>query len=286
MIVRNEAVLLSDCLTTVQGADEIIIVDTGSIDSTREIAKKFTDKVYDFRWCDDFAAARNYALRHATGDWVLSIDADELLDAGAIPKIKELLSTEKNSIGIHMKASSTPFYAPRLFRNIPSIKWSGRIHETINQTSSDFPQSNIGITYGSSPAHALDPDRNIRILESIAIEDPHNTRNLFYLGREYGYKGQWEQAISIFENYLALATWLPERADAYFMNALCYWNTGRGEIARTNCLNAIAINANFKAAILLMAEMSWPHNAIQWIRMAATATDEDTLFARTSHTLI
>lgn len=284
MIVKNEEVLLPSCLATVQGADEIIIVDTGSIDTTREIASAFTDKVYDFQWCDDFAKARNFALSKCTGDWVLSIDADELLDPDGIARIKELLSTEKNSIGINMKSGNNSYHVPRLFKNIPSTKWKGKIHEVISEL--DSLKCDIGITYGSSPAHEYDTNRNMRILEKVSVEDPKNTRNLYYLAREYAYKSEWHLAIDIFKKYFPLATWLPERADAYFMTALCYWNLGLGDDARTNCLNAININANFKVALLLMADMSWDHNAVQWRRMAQTATNEGTLFARLNHLTI
>ena len=71
--------MLGKCLDSVKGFDEIIIVDTGSEDDTVEIAKQYTDKVYFFKWCDSFAKARNFAKQYATGDWILSIDADEVL---------------------------------------------------------------------------------------------------------------------------------------------------------------------------------------------------------------
>lgn len=80
MIVKNEAGHLGECLNSVQGlVDEIVIVDTGSIDNTKEIAAQFTNKIFNFTWCDDFAAARNYALEQAKGDWVLVLDADEVV---------------------------------------------------------------------------------------------------------------------------------------------------------------------------------------------------------------
>ena len=75
MIVKNEELFLESCLRSVQGlADEIVIVDTGSTDRTKEIALQFTSKVYDFQWCDDFAAARNESLKYATGDWSLVLN--------------------------------------------------------------------------------------------------------------------------------------------------------------------------------------------------------------------
>src|SRR3989338_2192906 len=80
MIVRDEEQFLEDCLRSVQGlADEIIIVDTGSKDKTKEIAARYTPAIFDLPWQDDFALARNESLKRATGDWILVLDADEVL---------------------------------------------------------------------------------------------------------------------------------------------------------------------------------------------------------------
>ncbi len=93
MIVKDEEKNLKRCLESVQGlADEIIIVDTGSSDNTKEIATQFTDKIYDFQWCDDFSAARNFCLKQAVGDWVLFLDADETISKSDHQMIKELVS--------------------------------------------------------------------------------------------------------------------------------------------------------------------------------------------------
>ena len=79
LIVKNEEELLSKCLDTLKGVDEIIITDTGSTDKTKEIASKYTDKIYDFPWIDSFCKARNFSNSKATGEWILTIDADEEL---------------------------------------------------------------------------------------------------------------------------------------------------------------------------------------------------------------
>lgn len=285
LIVKNEEAMLSHCLQSIKGADEIIVVDTGSIDKTKEIAAQFTDKILDFQWCDDFAAARNVARETCTGDWVLSIDADEVLEDGGIEKIKEFLSTfNGDAVKVRMQTGNQVFYVPRLFKNKPEIFWTGKIHELINVIPEE--KTEISITFGSSPAHKLDPDRNLRILQKESIEDPKNTRVLYYLGREYGYRQKWEEGIKVLEEYLTMGWWFPERADAYFMLAVMYWNTKRGEQARQCALDAMNINANFKAPIHLMGHMSFEKNKVQWDRMAATATNEDVLFVRNNFLII
>ena len=94
MIVRNEEQNLAECLTPVAHLfDEIVIVDTGSQDATVEIARRFTPHVHFFEWCDDFAAARNAALKHATGEWIFWLDADDRLDAENVERLSRLLGS-------------------------------------------------------------------------------------------------------------------------------------------------------------------------------------------------
>src|SRR5262249_7770815 len=91
LITRDEEAFLARCLNSIRSvADQIVVVDTGSQDRTIQIAQQFGAEVYHFPWCDDFAAARNTALEHATGDWVLILDADEEL----IPQAKPALLAE------------------------------------------------------------------------------------------------------------------------------------------------------------------------------------------------
>jgi glycosyltransferase involved in cell wall biosynthesis len=91
LIVKNEEHCVKECLESIKDiAYEIIIVDTGSTDSTKEICKKFTDKIFDFNWNDDFSEVRNYAKQKSSGDWILLIDADEIIIAEEKLKIFEL----------------------------------------------------------------------------------------------------------------------------------------------------------------------------------------------------
>lgn len=280
IIAKNEEADIEKCLESIKGADEIIVVDTGSIDKTKEIAQKYTDKVYDFKWIDDFSAARNFALAKCTGDWVLSIDCDEILQEGGIDAIRKLMDIPEDALGVKMISGNHVYRVPRCFKNKPETVWIGAIHEMVN-TGTALP-TDIEITFGTSEAHKFDPDRNIRILEKSHKQFPMDSRYMYYLGREYGYRAEYEKAINTLGIYTEIATWLPEKADAYFIMALCFWYTNRGEAARQNCLCALNINANFKAAVQLMGIMSFENNKKQWDKMAETATNENTLFARSN----
>ncbi len=137
LITKNEEKFLGQCLASVHGlADQIVVVDTGSTDRTVEIAREHGAEVHQFAWCDDFSAARNFALEHATGDWVLMLDADEEL-------IAEHRETIRREIGAaSVMAYRLPIidkgreqdgcsYVPRLFRNAPGLFYVGRVHEQV-----------------------------------------------------------------------------------------------------------------------------------------------------------
>lgn len=122
MIVKNEEEFLPNCLNSIKGVvDEIIIVDTGSTDNTVTIAKEFKAKVYHHPWNDSFSEARNHCLNHASGDWILQIDADEELEQADIPKLRLAISDNRyNGIIIAIqsiiKDGVHTFYHPRIFR--------------------------------------------------------------------------------------------------------------------------------------------------------------------------
>lgn len=137
LIVKNEEKFLAQSLKSVRDiAQQIIVVDTGSTDRTVEIAKEFGAEIYSHTWSDDFSAARNTALEHATGDWILVLDADEELPA---PQHAKLLADIKNT---GVMAYRLPLvnsgqehegqsFVPRLFRNAPGAYYHGRIHEQV-----------------------------------------------------------------------------------------------------------------------------------------------------------
>src|SRR5439155_24590556 len=137
MIVRNEEANLPACLSSADGlVDEILIVDTGSTDATKAIAADFGARVVDFPWVDSFAAARNEGLRHASGDWIFWLDAEDRLDEDNRGRLRALLAgLQDDNAAYVMKCLCLPDGSGtatlvdhvRLFRNRPDIRWRYRV---------------------------------------------------------------------------------------------------------------------------------------------------------------
>jgi glycosyltransferase involved in cell wall biosynthesis len=141
LIVKNEEQRLPQCLDSLRSlANEIIVVDTGSSDRTISIAKKYQARVFHFAWCDDFSQARNYAIAQAKGKWILVIDADEVLEQSAINPLQEVMQRDDclavNLLRSEIEAKQAPYsLVLRLFRNHPSITFTGIYHESIDQSA-------------------------------------------------------------------------------------------------------------------------------------------------------
>lgn len=200
MIVRNEERNLAECLQPVAALfDQIVIVDTGSTDATRDVASRYTPHVVDFPWCDDFSAARNESLRHATGDWVMWLDADDRLRPADVAKLSGLLTTLDDQPRIYMMDTASPaFYEcegewrvthPRLFRRVPGLAWRGRVHEqlvpgpespAIESVPCEIEVEHVG--YRDLPGVRRKLQRNIRLLQMDYAVDPGNPSTLFHLG--------------------------------------------------------------------------------------------------------
>jgi tetratricopeptide (TPR) repeat protein len=134
LIVKNEAAFFEGCLLSLRGkVDQVVLVDTGSTDATRNIALQHGCDVHDFAWCDDFSAARNYGLERASCDWILYIDADERLSLDGDTGLGELLPRSAPAARVRFRPRSdmTCYDELRLFLNDPRIRFEGSMHETI-----------------------------------------------------------------------------------------------------------------------------------------------------------
>jgi glycosyltransferase involved in cell wall biosynthesis len=165
MIVKNEEKILERCLDSVADlVDEIVIADTGSTDATREIAKRYTEKVYDFPWTDDFSAARNFVFSRATQEYIYSADADEVVSPENRERFRRLKETLLPEIEIvQMKyANQLQFgtvynfdeeYRPKLFKRKRDFVWEAPIHETVRLEPVVY-DSDIVITHLPGESHA------------------------------------------------------------------------------------------------------------------------------------
>lgn len=143
MIVKNEEAVLARCLDSLRGiADEIVIVDTGSTDRTKEIAALYTSRIYDFTWIYDFAAARNFAFSKATKDYIYSADADEVLEEtdrqkflmlkqALLPEIEIVEMIYVNPADCNMVYNFTKEPRPKLFKRLREFRWIDPVHETV-----------------------------------------------------------------------------------------------------------------------------------------------------------
>lgn len=143
MIVKNESAILKRCLDSIADImDEIIIVDTGSTDNTKEIAREFTDKIYDYTWINDFADARNFAFSKATMDYIYSADADEVLDTlnhQRLLQLKEAMLPEIEIVQMHYitppehntTSNFIKEYRPKLYKRLRTFTWIDAVHETV-----------------------------------------------------------------------------------------------------------------------------------------------------------
>ncbi|HHL0974614.1 TPA: glycosyltransferase family 2 protein, partial [Bacillus cereus] len=150
LIVKNEEGVLDRCLQSVQGIpDEIIIVDTGSTDTTKEIAKRWTEHVYDFTWIYDFSAARNEVFRYATKEYIFWLDADDVLEPGDANKLqilKRVLDSDVDADAVSMKYHADfdaqgnvtgSVIRNRLFKREKQYKWTGVVHEHVEVAPTD-----------------------------------------------------------------------------------------------------------------------------------------------------
>jgi len=290
MIVKNEQAMLARCLDSVKGADFIVISDTGSQDSTVEIAKRYTKHVYtEYKWEDSFAKARNFALSKVPkeADWVLQIDADEVLNEGieALRGLLKGVGKEYSMVRIKLidEKSGSSHMFQRVFRNDPAISWHGVAHNYLVDTKKrkqyDATEL-ISINYGYSPAHKLDPDRTFRILSKAIKDNPQLIRERYYLAREYFYRNRWEETIKELDEYIKGSSFVSERNGAWLMRAKCLSKMGKFPEACDSAWQAIKYNANFKEALEFIASHIDPVNKERWASFAQLADNRGVLFVR------
>jgi glycosyltransferase involved in cell wall biosynthesis len=232
MIVKNEEKHLENCLKSTEGIfDEIIIADTGSSDNTKEIASRFTDKVFDFEWIEDFAAARNFAFSKASSEYVMWLDADDVIPE----KSREQLITLKDKldpavdfirlpyhIGFDANGKVTyAFYRERILKNCENARFKGFIHEVIEPFGL---QLNLDIPIKHNKIVNNENGRNLRIYEKhLADGEEFSPRDVFYYGRELFYHNRNSDAVKAMTKFLYDGKgWVENNIEACKIRAECY----------------------------------------------------------------
>lgn len=215
MIIKNEEEWIDKCLQRVEGvADEIIVVDTGSTDRTKEICRNHNVNLYDFVWTESFSEARNYGLEKASGEWILWLDADEELEIADVQEFRNILKTSEKDLWmiqlINYYGTLPPdsnraylFASYRLFRNHKGIKFVGNIHEYLNlkslsghETAEVLPNSKIH-HYGYMDKVVESKEkrkRNLYLLEKEKQNSEYSPWIDYHIASEYYRAKQYTEA--------------------------------------------------------------------------------------------
>ena len=203
IIAKNEEHNIENCLKPLRAYDwEILVVDTGSADDTKEIAGKYADRVLDYAWCDDFSAARNYSIEQASYDMILVIDSDEYLTEIDLDAVRRLAEQHPASVGLlsrenHYQMNGTDSIYVDLVERLFSRKYyhyEGIIHEQVRLREPDryayetyqipLILNHSGYT-GSEEALCEKALRNISLLEKDLEIHPDNPYTYFQIGQSY-----------------------------------------------------------------------------------------------------
>lgn len=218
IIAKNEEANIERCLSSIASYDfEIVVVDTGSTDQTKEVAFKYTDFVYDFEWCNDFSAARNYSIDRATNKYVMIVDCDEYITDLNQDELFRSIKEHNNEVGriniintfwrneeqLRIKDSIS-----RLF-NKENFKYQGRIHEQIvKKDGSNYDTYKIPIVlehtgYDGDVAFIKEKtERNISLLLKDLEEIGEDPYVLYQLGKSYFMQGDYIEACTYFSRAL------------------------------------------------------------------------------------
>lgn len=251
MIVKNEEASLSRCLDSVNGiADEIVIVDTGSTDQTRQIAARYTERIIDFEWVDDFAAARNFAFEQATSEYILWLDADDVFEPDDRVKLIELkrsLDPAVDSVTMDYHLSFTAegkvaysLRRNRLVRRDRNYRWIGVVHEYL-EVAGHLLHSDVAVTHKKDKEYT---DRNLKIYRKREqAGEEFSPRDLYYFGNELKDHGHLEDAVQYYGKFLDTGLgWVEDQIAACQKIADCEVSLERSEKEVSALLRSFAFD--------------------------------------------
>jgi glycosyltransferase involved in cell wall biosynthesis len=283
LIVRDESRFIAGCLESlVSQVDEIVLVDTGSRDDTVEKALRFPVAFYRFDWCDDFSAARNFALQQATGEWILYIDADERFEVPRPQILRNALADDRKvawTLRFHPRVDWTPYAELRLFRNDPRIRFCGTIHERVHESieaivrasGMEIGHCDLAIQHvGYEDDQSWKNARNIPLLRDRLRGDPDHLYSWWHLGQCLSLAGNDEGAMAAWSNGMAAARKLapPTRCNSQAQSAV--------SLIKLQIAHGIDVAALLREAIELYPD----HLALRWIDATSALERGDNKAAR------
>lgn len=283
MIVKNEESVIARCLDSVKDlVDEINIVDTGSTDNTKGIVQQYTNRVFDFNWIDNFAAARNFSFQQATKDYILWLDADDVLTIEEHEKFKSL----KNTLGPETDAVSMNYYLSfnddgniaslirrnRLVKREKNFQWIGAVHEYL-EVYGTILDSEIGVSH-LPLSH--DTHRNIEIYKKLIRNGEElSSRDTYYYANELKDHQFYEEAIYYYEQFLSSNLgWVEDCIQACYKLSDCYAAIKDDENKITSVLRSFEYDIPRPEACCRLGfhfmEQSKNKAAIYWYEQALT----------------
>jgi glycosyltransferase involved in cell wall biosynthesis/Tfp pilus assembly protein PilF len=307
VIAKNEERFIGQCLESVRAiAEQVIVLDTGSTDWTVTFAERFGAEVYSFDWSDDFSAARNAALQHATGDWILMLDADEALSSSGREQLTREMETAQVmawrlpivDVGREEEGSN---YVPRLFRNAPGLFYVGRVHEQVF-TSLEVLRAGWGlenrlgqtrlIHYGYTDEILRQRQkiaRNLALLEQAIEEMPNEPNLLLNHGLELIRSGRWQAGLEQYGEAFHLlsaqppAERVPELVETLLTQFSSHLLQHKGYRAVADLLGSplaraagLTASLHFSQGLALM-ELKQYGDAAQQMRQCLTKRDQPSL---------
>ncbi|NBJ71550.1 MULTISPECIES: glycosyltransferase family 2 protein [Clostridia] len=303
MIVKNEEEVLEQCLSSVADiCDEIIILDTGSTDQTKEIAAKFTDKVIDFEWIYDFSAARNKSFSYATKDFIMFLDADDVVLPEDLEKLKQLkqeLTDNIDAVSMYYHTAfddqgnpTFKFRRNRLVKRSNHFKWYGAVHEYL-EVSGNIYYSDIAITHRKQDK-SLNPSakgRNLDIYErQLKKGITFTPREMFYYANELKDHQYFGKAIDYYHQFLDTKRgWIEDEIRACIYIADCYKALGKTEQEIDALLQSLKYDLPRPEVLCRLGDYYKNqykfHQAIRWYMLALTIeVQDDSGFTNTAYT--
>jgi glycosyltransferase involved in cell wall biosynthesis len=243
-------------------ADELIIVDTGSDDRTVGIAREFTDKVYFFKWTDDFSAARNFSFSKAGGDFIMWLDADDVIlekDLNGILRLKGELDADTGTVFLRYNTAFDDrgeptfwYYRERIVKNCADAVWREPVHEAIVPFGKILYRD-AAVTHKKLRQNP--PGRNLKILERyIRSGNALSPRLQYYYGRELMYNGKTAAAVRVFEKFLRGGDgWVENNIGACKDLAACYKLSGKRDKAADALLKSFSFGVPRPEALCELA---------------------------------